>query len=646
MSKAMIEDILKNLPDRPGVYLMKDQNGEIIYVGKAVSLRSRVRSYFHDPSGLSQKTRVMVSAIRDIEYIVTDSEVEALILENTLIKRHHPWFNIRLRDDKTYPYVKVTMAEPFPRIFITRRVVDDGSRYFGPYTDSGALRETLAFLKRFFPVRGCKRDIQEGGNSGQGPNSRPCLNHHIGRCLAPCSGNITREAYRQLIDQICLFLEGRQEELLRSMRKEMQAAATLLDFERAAVLRDRIFNIERIMEKQKVVSISPVDEDVVAMAREGDLAIAQVFQVRAGKLVGNKHFIMENIGDSSDGEVMGSFIKQYYGPASWIPPLILLQHEVEDHEAIARWLSSAKLAVPKRGEKKALVDMAAENAAITLQNVLQQDAVRQSMEERAVLDLQLAIGLPSPPIRIEAYDISNTQGRKAVGSMVVFENGRPARSEYRRFRIKTVAGPDDFAMMKEVLTRRLARARNCAENSSSGAGLAEPAGGDAVDSSIVGVDPSGGEGHRKSGFARLPDLILIDGGKGQLSYAVEALDSMGFRHIPIAGLAKEFEEIYLPGRPDPIRLPGNSKALFLLQRVRDEAHRFAVNYHRKLREKEGMESSLLNIPGVGAKRLKRLLTRFGSVEGIRAATLDELIMIPGMNKKVAEAVANYLNSSL
>ncbi|HHY45718.1 MAG TPA: excinuclease ABC subunit UvrC [Firmicutes bacterium] len=639
---------------------MKGENGEVIYVGKAVSLRSRVRSYFGAPEGLSLKTRALVASIRDIEYIVTGSEVDALILENTLIKRYRPWFNIRLRDDKTYPYVKVTMAEPFPRVVITRRVVDDGARYFGPYADTGALRDTLAFIKRLFPVRSCKRDIPADveGRGDAGPSdarSRPCLNYHIGRCLAPCSGRITREAYRQVIDQICLFLEGRQDELLRSMRKEMQAAATLMDFERAAVLRDRIRDIERVIEKQKVVSVSPVDEDVIALAREGDNAVAQVFQVRGGKLIGNAHFVMENTNGDSNEEVMESFIKDYYSRRPSIGDRILLQYDVQDHEAISLWLSSirgkkVKLVVPKRGEKKALVDMAAENAALALRDALLRDTSRRSMEEEAVQVLREVLGLPSTPIRIEAYDISNIHGRQAVGSMVVFENGRPAKSEYRRFRIKTVAGPDDFAMMREVLTRRLKRAVNRPnaprQDAADGPEVTSytPVAPDDVQEVSPHTSAAAAQGPG-AGFSRLPDLILVDGGKGQLSHAMEALNSLGFRHIPVIGLAKEFEEIYLPHRPDPIRLPRDSKALFLLQRVRDEAHRFAVSYHRKLRQKEEMESRLAGIPGIGEKRLKNLLMKFGSIDGIRAAAPEELAAVPGMNRKVAEALVSYLASS-
>ena len=622
---------------------MKDARGKIIYVGKAVSLKARVRSYFQSPASLSPRVRLMVEKVSDIEYVVTGSEVEALILENNLIKRHRPWYNIRLRDDKTYPYVKVTLAERFPRVITTRRMVQDGSRYFGPYTDAGALYDTLRFLKRLFPVRSCNRKI------GDKTDDRPCLNYHIERCLAPCSGRVSEEAYRTVIDQICLFLEGRQEELIRAMRRDMTNAALVQDYERAAVIRDRIRDMEKVMERQKIVSPSLGDIDVIAFARNDTDACAQILLIRDGKMIGREHFVLENVGrgsgsntggeggeadtgDPSDSDIMTAFVNQYYSSASFVPSEVLLQHPIEDEDVVAKWLSERKgskvaLRVPKRGEKKELVEMAAENARLSLGRVALERVERgeaEDMEEGALRDLQEAvgaeIGLDGPPRRIEAFDISNIQGHEAVGSMVVFEGGRPLKSDYRRFKIKLAEGPDDYAMMREVVLRRYRRARAARDGDGPGAGI-----GDA------------------GKWGRLPDLILIDGGKGQLGAARDALREVGLDFIPTIGLAKEFEHIFVEGRSDPIILPRDSKALFVLQRVRDEAHRFALAYHRRLREKDATLSRLAEIKGIGRKRIGALFNVFKSLDEMRRAGVDELASVPGMTRKAAELVYSYLH---
>lgn len=613
---------------------MKDARGKFIYVGKAVSLKARVRSYFQSPGSLSPRVRLMVEKVSDIEYVVTGSEVEALILENNLIKRHRPWYNIRLRDDKTYPYVKVTLAERFPKVITTRRMVQDGSRYFGPYTDAGSLYDTLRFLKRLFPVRSCNKKI------GDKTDDRPCLNYHIERCLAPCSGRISEKAYRTVIDQICLFLEGRQEELIRAMRKDMTSAALVEDYERAAAIRDRIRDLEKVIERQKIVSPSLGDIDVIAFARNDTDACAQILLIRDGKMIGREHFVLENVkvvtdtGEPGDSDIMTAFVNQYYASASFVPSEVLLQHPIDDADIVAKWLSERKggkvtLRVPRRGTKKELVEMAAENARLSLGRVALERVERVQageMEEGALLELQRAvgaeIGLEEPPRRIEAFDISNIQGREAVGSMVVFKDGRPLKSGYRRFKIKLAGGPDDYAMMREVVLRRYRRARAAYGGDGAGAG--------------AGTGDAGK-------WDQLPDLILIDGGKGQLGAARDALREVGLDFIPTIGLAKEFEHIFVEGRSDPIVLPRDSKALFVLQRVRDEAHRFAVAYHRRLREKDATLSQLAGIKGIGRKRIGALFNAFKSLDEMRRAGVDELASVPGMTRKAAELVYSYLH---
>ncbi|MGE5594051.1 MAG: excinuclease ABC subunit UvrC [Betaproteobacteria bacterium] len=633
-SRERLHERVKNLPDRPGVYIMKDAAGRVIYIGKASSLRNRVRSYFQSPESLPRRTQVLVEHIADFEYVVTDSEVEALILENTLIKRHRPRYNVRLRDDKTYPYIKVTLAEPFPRVVVTRRLEEDGSRYFGPYPDVGGMRSTLAFLRRLFPVRGCAKKVSESSHD------RPCLNYHIGRCLAPCAGAITREAYAELVKQIVLFLEGRQDQLVREMKRQMQAASDLLDFEAAAALRDRVRAMERVMERQKAVLGSRRDLDVIGFARDENEAEAcvEVFFVRGGKLVDRKRFFMTNSDDTPDAEMLAAFVKQYYQTAAFVPGEIVVQSGLgDDAGSIASWLGSLRgsrveITAPRRGEKKRLVDMVHDNAVLGLEEARARAARAADMEEGALAELQNALGLPRLPRRIEAFDISTIQGTDAVGSMVVFEGGRPFKSGYKRFKIKTVGGQDDFAMMREVVARRCRRALREKEERRENH---EPQlQGSAVLTAAAGDTPG-----------TLPDLMLIDGGKGQLNAALEALRECGLAEkVPAVGLAKEHELVFTEGKPDPIALPRDSKALFLLQRVRDEAHRFAVSYHRQLRAKHATLSMLEDVPGIGRKRLKSLVTAFRSVQAMREASVEELAKVPGMTRKAAQRVKDALSS--
>lgn len=609
-----LEDQLKLLPDKPGVYLMKDQKGDIIYVGKAVSLKNRVRSYFQSSRNHSAKVSRMVEQIDSFETIVTDSEVEALILEANLIKKYRPKYNILLKDDKHYPYLKLTLNEPFPRMVIARSIKKDGARYFGPYPHAGAVREVMDLLHTLFPIRSCKKKL-DGEKVG-----RPCLNFHIKRCQAPCTGDLSSHEYHKMFQQIILFLEGRQEDLIEELRRQMTEAAEKLEFERAAELRDKINAVHTVIEKQKIISSGLEDQDAIALARGVDTACVQVFFMRGGKIVGREHFFL-NPGEESDrGEILASFVKQYYAGESFIPREIIVGEESDEWPLIEEWLTQKKgqrvyVKVPKRGEKFELVEMVAKNALLELERAEQAARREWEMTGEAVKQLAAYLHLPIPPYRIEAFDNSNIQGTDPVASMVVFEGGKPKRSDYRRFKIKTVEGPNDFASMNEVVGRRFRRAMQEMEE---------------------GVPP--GEGK----FSRLPDLLLIDGGKGQLSAARSILKELGFGHIPTVGLAKENEWLFTEGNPDPIILPRNSPALFLVQRVRDEAHRFAISFHRELRGKRTLRSILEEIPGIGPTRRRALLHHFGSLEEIKRASVVELAEVEGMNTKVAEEVYNFL----
>ncbi|MBO8168445.1 MAG: excinuclease ABC subunit UvrC [Thermoanaerobacteraceae bacterium] len=601
-----LEEKLKHLPDKPGVYLMKDENGQIIYVGKARSLKSRVRSYFRGRKHQPVKVQAMVEKIADFEYIVTDTEVEALILECNLIKKHRPRYNINLKDDKHYPYLKVTVNETYPRVVVTRSLKKDGAKYFGPYTQAGAMREMLKLLKKLFPIRSCKQPTVDG-------KSRPCLNAHIKRCLAPCSGKVTPEEYREVVNELILFLEGKQERLVERLRERMEAAAVRLEFEKAAELRDQLQAVEKVMTKQKIISSGQEDQDIIAFARGFNEACVQVFFVRQGKLLGRDHFFLEVTEEMTRTEIMTAFIKQYYSRVERPPREILLQEPVEEQKLLEQWLSEKRgsrvyLKVPKRGEKLKLVEMVARNALMVLQEEELSRRKKAMAGEQALLELQEQLGLSKLPRRIECYDISNIQGTNSVGSMVVFVDGEPRPDQYRRFKIRAVKGPDDFASMAEVLTRRFRRVQ--AEDT--------------------------------RGFENLPDLVIIDGGKGQLGAARRVMRQLGVASIPTFGLAKEEELLFAEGNPNPIRLPRDSEALYLLQRLRDEAHRFAISYHRNLRAKESKRSLLDEVPGIGPKRKQALLRHFGSVKRIGEATVEELSQVEGMTRKVAEQLHEYL----
>ena len=604
-----LDQKLKLLPDKPGVYLMQGEGGKVIYVGKAISLKNRVRSYFQNTAGHTAKVKAMVARIVDLEYIITDSEVEALILECNLIKRYRPNYNVRLRDDKHYPYLKVTVNEVFPRVLITRSIKKDGARYYGPFTSSGAVQATLKLLKKLFPLRSCKRQNLATG-------ARPCLNHHIKRCLAPCAGIIEKEHYANLVKEVCLFLEGRHETLIKTMEQQMLQAAEEMQFERAAELRDQIKALEKVAERQKIVSSDLADQDVIAMARGFDEVCVMVFFIRSGKLLGREPHFLQGTDDLSRSEVITAFVKQYYSQVEFIPKEILLDEEAGEGDIITQWLKQKRggkvtIHVPRRGAKKELVDMVAKNALQELEQHNAQLQQEKAMTEGAVLELQQYLNLSNPPWRMECYDISNTQGTESVGSMVVFEGGKPKNQDYRRFKIKTVEGPNDFASMQEVLGRRFKRAAA-----------------------------------QLNSKWTLPDLVIIDGGKGQLGAAREIMKELGFGHIPTFGLAKEEEHLFTEGNPDPIILPRGSKPLYLIQRIRDEAHRFALTYHRNLRTKRNLRSVLEDIPGIGSKRKQALYKHFGSLAKIRAASVEELAAAPGMTKTAAREVWEFFQSEL
>lgn len=604
---------LKALPDSPGVYLMKDAAGKIIYVGKAISLKNRVRSYFQASRNLSLRIRSMVEQVDRFEYITTNSEVEALVLECNLIKEEHPKYNIRLRDDKQYPWVKVTLKESFPQIFITRKVKRDGSKYYGPYTDVRALKETFKLLRRIFPLRGCRHDLDRERIE------RPCLNFHIKRCLAPCCGKISKERYRTIIDQVCMFLEGRQNELLVKLRKEMEEAASERRYEKAALIRDEIRDIEKVLEKQTVVADVYEDLDVFGIAQDQKGSIVQVFQVRQGKMVGREYFPLAEGDETPPEEILEAFLPQYYDNAGFIPKEVLIPFDLESMTALGQWLSGQRgskvnLKVAKKGEKAGLLRMAQENAGILLQQ--ERTHEEQSIVRSAEIlnQLQQDLGLDKPPLRIEGFDISNIQGQQAVASMVVFENGAPKGGEYRRFKIRTIEGPNDFAMLQEAVGRRFRK------------GLEERQ-----------------EVATESGkFARFPDLLLIDGGKGQLSAVWEVLTELGLNHLNVISLAKQEEEIFKPGNDEPLKLSRRSESLMLLQRVRDEAHRFAITYHKTLRDKRTKASSLDLVIGIGAKKKQLLLKHFGSVKQVKEATVEELMRVEGINRKLAENIKEQL----
>ena len=615
-----LQGILASLPNKPGCYIMKDADGKVIYVGKAVNLRNRVRSYFHTNLP-DHKTRQLVRRIVDLEWILVGSELEALILEMNLIKRYRPMYNVRMKDDKRYPYIKVHWPDPYPTVTVTRQIAEDGARYYGPYTSVWAVHQTLDVLRRIFPYLSCDREIT-------GQDERACLYYDIKLCTAPCIGAIGQADYRQMIDDLCKFLEGHSEPIVTRLQAQMAQAAEELRFEKAAALRDQMRAIEQVVARQKVVfSADYIDSDVIALARSAGnqgIACVQVFFIRGGKLIGREYFIMEGTEESPDAGVLAEFLKQFYDETPTVPGQLLLPTQIEEAQVIREWLNSRRggqkveIRVPRKGQQSELVKMAAENAAETLASLKAQWEADTHRQEQALKELQEALNLPVPPNRIECYDISNTQGTMAVGSMVVFEQGAPKKGHYRRFNIRTVQGADDFASMEEVLKRRFNRWQSTQDDTAPGK---KP-------------DPS---------FARLPDLLIVDGGKGQLGKAVGVLEHYGLlEKTPVAGLAKQNEELFVPNRTEPILLPRTSQGLYLVQRIRDEAHRFAITAHRNRRDKTGVASRLDSIPGIGPARRKALLTHFRSIDAIQAASLEELRQVPGITVQLAEAIKEHL----
>lgn len=601
-------DRLKTLPTRPGVYLFRDDGKRVLYVGKAKSLRPRVRSYFQREADLSAKNRELVKLIDSVETIVVGSEGEALILEANLIKEHRPRFNILLRDDKKYPYIKVTVGEPFPRVFVTRRVINDGSRYFGPYTSVGPMRQALEVVKRLHTVRSCRYDLPK-----EGPE-RPCLDYHIGRCKAPCVGLQSEDEYRAMIDEILRILEGDTEELRAQIEERMHEASVELDFERAAKMRDVMAGLDSLARQQRVHRAQGGSFDIVAVARDGDLAAGVVLKVRSGLLLGRESQRFANIRDESDENLLGSLLSRHYlsaGKAAQadLPRRVLLANDVPDRELLAEILTEAAgravhMTVPERGEKLRLIDLAAQNARQVLEDRVTALAYAADRAEEALYSLQDELDLKVVPRLMVCFDVSHTQGSETVGSAVVFENGEPKRSAYRHMRIKGEWGNDDYRSMAEVVRRYF---RRCVDEE-----------------------------------RPVPDLAVIDGGKGQLSAAVSALEELGLSDVAVIALAKREEEVYLPGRPRPVRLDRRNRALHLLQRIRDEAHRFAVRYNRKLRSKRTLRSDLGDIPGIGARRQTVLLRRFGSVRGVKEATREEIARIPGFSEALASRILTYL----
>lgn len=616
-----LAEVLNSLPTKPGVYLHKDAEGNVLYVGKAINLRNRVRSYFHSNVD-SIKTLRLRQHIADVEVIITDSELEALLLEMNLIKQYQPRFNVRLKDDKRYPYIKVHWSDPFPKVTVTRRMVRDGGRYFGPYTSVWAVQQTLDLLRKVFPYLTCDRVIT-------GQDERACLYYDIKLCNAPCIGAVNQEQYRATIKQLMDFLDGKSDHIVRGLEQRMAAAAENLDFERAAEIRDQLKAIERITARQKIIGPDETDQDVIAFARDDGEACVQVFFIRYGKLIGREYFMLDNAEGESDQDVLQEFLTQFYEDAAYVPKEILLPAEVEEARIIEEWLrrkrdTKVTLRVPRRGKKRELVEMAAENAHDTLAALRQQWAADRSKHVTAITELQEALKLPAPPARIECYDISHTQGQQTVGSMVVFVQGAPQKSDYRRFNVQSATN-DDYSSMREVLTRRFQRYRDTLAGE-----LHDPS----------QIKP---RAERPTAWAILPDLLIIDGGKGQLTVGQEVLRLFDLEgEVPLAALAKQEEEIFLPDRPQSVLLPRRSEALYLVQRVRDEAHRFANEGHRKRRSKVGVASILDSVPGVGPRRRQLLLKRFGSLEALREASIEEISAVPGIPVEVAAAIKSYL----
>ena len=614
MENFNIQEELKKLPGKPGVYLMHDEKDAIIYVGKAISLKNRVRQYFQSSRNKGAKIEQMVTHISRFEYIVTDSELEALVLECNLIKEHRPKYNTMLMDDKTYPFIKVTVNEPFPRVMMARRMKKDKAKYFGPYTSAGAVKDTIELIRKLYHIRSCNRSLPK--DIGK---ERPCLNYHIHQCYAPCQGYISREEYRKSIDEVVRFLNGNYDPILKELEEKMLDASENLEFEKAIEYRELLASVQKIAQKQKITDTAGDDRDIIAMASEGEDAVVQVFFIRGGRLIGRDHFYLKIAENDTKSEILSSFIKQFYAGTPYIPAELMLPEEIEDQEIIEEWLTTrrehkVRLRIPKKGTKEKLVELAQKNAQMVLKN----DKERLKREEGrtigAVKELEKILGLTGI-IRMEAYDISNTNGFDSVGSMVVYEHGKPKRNDYRKFKIKSVQGPDDYASMNEVLTRRFEH------------GLRER-----QDESETG------------GFQAFPDLIMMDGGRGQVNIALEVLEKLNL-HIPVCGMVKDdnhrtrglyFNNVELP-------IDRNSECFRLITRIQDEAHRFAITFHRQLRSKGQVHSILDDIPGVRPARRKDLMRSFENIEAIRNATVDNLKELPSMNEKSAQEVYKFFH---
>ena len=614
MENFNIQEELKKLPGKPGVYLMHDEKDAIIYVGKAISLKNRVRQYFQSSRNKGAKIEQLVTHISRFEYIVTDSELEALVLECNLIKEHRPKYNTMLMDDKTYPFIKVTVNEPFPRVMMARRMKKDKAKYFGPYTSAGAVKDTIELIRKLYHIRSCNRSLPK--DIGK---ERPCLNYHIHQCYAPCQGYISREEYRKSIDEVVRFLNGNYDPILKELEEKMLDASENLEFEKAIEYRELLASVQKIAQKQKITDTAGDDRDIIAMASEGEDAVVQVFFIRGGRLIGRDHFYLKIAENDTKSEILSSFIKQFYAGTPYIPAELMLPEEIEDQEIIEEWLTTrrehkVRLRIPKKGTKEKLVELAQKNAQMVLKN----DKERLKREEGrtigAVKELEKILGLTGI-IRMEAYDISNTNGFDSVGSMVVYEHGKPKRNDYRKFKIKSVQGPDDYASMNEVLTRRFEH------------GLRER-----QDESETG------------GFQAFPDLIMMDGGRGQVNIALEVLEKLNL-HIPVCGMVKDdnhrtrglyFNNVELP-------IDRNSECFRLITRIQDEAHRFAITFHRQLRSKGQVHSILDDIPGVGPARRKDLMRSFENIEAIRNATVDDLKELPSMNEKSAQEVYKFFH---
>lgn len=618
-----LDEKLKRLPEKPGVYIMKDEYDEIIYVGKAINLKNRVRQYFQSSKSHTSKVIAMVQRICDFEYIITDSELEALILECNLIKKHRPRFNIMLKDDKHYPYIKVTMNEDYPRIFVTRDIKKDGARYFGPYTDSNAVHKTIELIKKLFQVRNCNKNISRIMGK-----ERACLNYHIGRCLAPCQGNISIEVYKDMMKSICLFLDGKSDELIKSLYEKMSVASDNLDFEKAAEYRDQINAIEKVNEKQRMISSALLDQDVIAFAKDSDETCVQVFFIRGGKLIGREHFFLTGTDDAnSNKDILTSFIKQFYTDSPFIPREIILQEEIDEINIIESWLQSKKgtkvnIVIPKRGEKHKLIELVCKNAEETLKLFMDKSKNEYEKTVGAAKTLASILSIDNDLERIEAYDISNIKGVDSVGSMIVFESGKANTKQYRRFKIKSVEGQNDYESMREIVERRIIHGFEEMEKLK-----------------------NEGKDIKEGKFSKFPDLFMIDGGLGHVNSVMPILQKHNLK-IPVCGIVKDDRHrtrglIY---KGEEIIIKKDTNVFRLISAIQDEAHRFAITYHKSLRAKKTIESELDKIPSIGSTRKKALIMHFGSFDKIKKASIDELCKVQGISEKLAAIIFHYFNS--